>query len=184
MAITDDSRVVDRASAESEPALQEEHCTPGERRGLLLVGIYKFFEAAFFIAVGTGALHLIHKDIGDVVMRLVDSLPVDPEGRLVSFLMDKADLINAHDLRRIGAGALLYAATRVVEGTGLLLRKTWAEYFTVVLTTLGLPVEIYELVRRAHWLKFAALVLNLVILFYLLWVLKRQREPSTRCVQD
>ena len=176
MAVANDASITSHDGAARVAAPHQEPRTVAERRGLVLVGTYKLLEAAFFVAVGTGALHLIHKDVADLVMRLVNALPVDPEGRLVSFLMDKADLINAHDLRRIGAGSFLYAATRVVEGTGLILRKTWAEYVTVVLTALGLPVEIYELIRKAHWLKVVIFVLNVAILVYLLWLLKTHRD--------
>lgn len=172
MPVTDPSRT----AIGPETRSQEVPCAPAEKRGLLIVGCYKLLEGLFFIGVGVGALHLIDKNLGDVMMRVLNALPVDPEGRLVSLLMNKADLINAHDLRRIGGLAFLYAFTRMVEGTGLLLHKTWAEYFTVALTVLGLPIEVFELIKRATWFKAGALAVNLAILVYLLWVLKRARN--------
>ena len=146
-----------------------------DRRGLFLVGIFKLCKTIFFLGVGAGAIHLIHRNLGELVMRVIDALPIDPEGRVVSLVMDKADLIDAHDLRRIGAGAFIYAALCMVEGTGLLLRKGWAEYFTVILTVLGLPLEIFEILHRVSTLKVAALAINLVVLFYMLWVLKKRQ---------
>ena len=42
------------------------------------------------------------------------------------------------------AGALLvYGLLQLVEGTGLWLLKRWGEYFAVVATSLGLPIEIF-----------------------------------------
>ena len=149
-------------------------CSPAERRGLFLVGIFKLSKAVFFTSIGAGALHLVHRNFGALVVRLIDSLPIDPEGRVVSMIMDKADLIDAHDLRRIGAGAFIYAILCLIEGVGLLQRRTWAEYFTTVLTAMGLPVETFEILRRFTWFKVGALVTNLIILLYLLWVLKRR----------
>lgn len=149
-----------------------------DQRGLFLVGLFKLSKALFFMSVGAGALHLVHRNLGDFVMRLIDSLPIDPEGRVVSLIMDKADLIDAHDLRRIGIGAFIYAVVCLVEGTGLLLRKTWAEYFTVVLTAMGLPVELFEILRRFTWFKVGAIAVNLLILLYLLWVLKRKGKNT------
>ncbi len=178
MALVDQSGVMTDAERDNVAAPGEIACTPSERRGLLIVGCYKILEGLFFIGIGAGALHLVHKDLATLVLRMTDALPVDPEGRIVRLLMDKADKINAHDLQRIGAFAFLYAATRLVEGTGLIMRKVWAEYFTVVLTALGLPVEIFELIRRANWLKVGALVANLAILLYLIWVLKRHRAAD------
>ncbi len=66
----------------------------------------------------------------------------------------------------------------VVEGVGLLMRKVWAEYFTVVLTVLALPYECYELWREVTSLKMSLLGLNLVVLAYLVWVLRRKRGKS------
>ena len=93
-------------------------------------------------------------------------------------IMDKADLIDAHDLRRIGAGAFIYAILCLIEGFGRVLRKTWAEYFTVVLTAMGLPVETFEILRRFTWFKVGALAVNLFILLYLLWVLKKRGKNT------
>jgi uncharacterized membrane protein (DUF2068 family) len=149
-----------------------------DQRGLLLVGVFKLLKAIFFTSIGAGALHLVHRNLGDMVMRLVDSLPIDPEGRVVSLIMDKADLIDAHDLRRIGAGAFIYATLCLVEGYGLVTRRTWAEYFTVILTAMGLPVEAFEILRRFNWYKVGALAVNLAILLYLLWVLKKRGKNT------
>ena len=35
------------------------------------------------------------------------------------------------------------------EGVSLLLRKRWAEYFTVIVTASFIPLEIYELVKKS-----------------------------------
>ncbi len=166
------------AAGDCVSAAPETPCSPAEKNGLLLVGLFKLGKALFFLGIGAGAVHLIHANLGDLVMRLVDALPIDPEGRVVSMVMDKADLIDAHDLRRIGAGAFIYAALCLIEGTGLMLRKTWAEYVTVILTVLGLPVEVFELLHRATWLKGAALFTNLLVLVYLGWVLKRRQQAE------
>ncbi len=177
----DHSRPADEL-AQTPARSAAEKPTAAERRGLYLVGLFKLSKAVFFTSVGAGAIHLMHRNLGDFIMRIIDSLPIDPEGRVVSILMDKADLIDAHDLRRIGAGAFLYALLCLVEGFGLVTRKTWAEYFTTVLTTLGLPVEGFEILHRFTWFKVGALVVNLLILIYLLWVLKTRGKngyPTT-----
>ena len=175
MAAADQPRPANELQSRSGKEFSEsDDSSIAERRGLFLVGLFKISKVVFFTTVGAGAFHLVHRNLGDLVMRLIDSLPIDPEGRVVSVVMDKADLINAHDLRRIGIGAFIYALVCLVEGTGLLMRKTWAEYFTVVLTALGLPVETFEIFRHFNWYKVGALLVNLGILLYLLWVLKKR----------
>ena len=148
----------------------------GHQRGLLLVGLFKLSKAVFFTAVGAGALQLVNKDVGAVLMSVIDALRIDPERRFVAILMDHAGLISSHELRRAGVLSFLYAVVCVVEGTGLVLEKGWAEYFTVILTAMGLPWEGYELLARFSWYKVALLAINLGVLLYLLWILKKKRE--------
>ncbi len=148
----------------------------GHQRGLLVVGLFKLSKAVFFTAVGAGALRLVNRDVGAALMNLIDALRIDPERRFVGILMEHAGLINSYQLRRAGILSFLYAMVCVVEGTGLVLEKGWAEYFTVILTAMGLPWESYELMERFSIYKIALLAINLVVLLYLLWILKKKRE--------
>lgn len=150
----------------------------GHERGLLLVGLFKLSKAIFFTAVGAGALDLVNKNISDVVLSVIDALRIDPERRFVGILMEHVGLIQPHDLRRAGILSFLYAMVCVVEGTGLMLEKRWAEYFTVILTACGLPWESYELMEKYSPYKVGLLVINLAVLLYLLWILKKRREEE------
>ena len=116
--------------------------------GLLMIGLFKLVEATFFLLVGVGALHFIHRDLGEAALRLTVRLRMDPEGRVVAFVLDHMDAITAHRLREIGVATFFYAGLRVTEGVGLVLEKAWAEYLTVALTISFLPWELYEIARR------------------------------------
>jgi uncharacterized membrane protein (DUF2068 family) len=144
--------------------------------GLLMIGLFKLVEAAFFFLVGVGALHFIHRDLGEAALRLAMRLRMDPDGRLVTFLLDQLDAITAHRLREIGAATFFYAGLRVTEGVGLVLEKVWAEYLTVALTISFLPWEMYEIVRRLDWVRVGLLVVNIMVLAYLIWLLRRKRS--------
>ena len=155
---------------------------PAHDRGLLLIGIFKLAKSAFFFLVGLGALHLVHKDLGDELMRLAVLLKRDPEGRLVTLLMNQVDAIDAHRLREIGFGAFAYSALALLEGWGLMAEKVWAEYLTLSLTVIFLPWELYELARRptaGHW---GLLLINLAVLAYLLWLLRMKRRTQSQLV--
>lgn len=159
---------------------------PGGRRGrssvhdngLILIGLFKLVKAVFFFCVGIGAMHLLHKDLSDVVMHVAAALRFDPENRLVSLLMDKVDLIDAHRLREIGFATFAYSALALTEGVGLLLEKVWAEYLTLILTISFLPWELFELIRRPSWFRVGLIVINLAVLWYLLWLLRRKKVPG------
>ncbi len=144
-------------------------------RGLLLVGLFKLSKAIFFTALGAGAMHLLHKDIGEMLKHIVDKWGFDADGRFVAILMSKAQLIDTHKLKEAGTLSFLYAGVCVIEGTGLVMRKRWAEYFTVFLTAMGLPWECYELMHKFSPYKVGLLLINVVVLGYLLWVLKQKR---------
>ena len=147
--------------------------------GLLLIGLFKLAEAVFFFLVGAGAIHFIHRDLGDSALRLAMRLRVDPDGRLVSYVIDHLDAITAQRLKQIGVATFFYAALRVTEGVGLVMEQVWAEYLTVGVTTAFLPWEVYEIARRPDWVRVCLLLANLVVLAYLVWWLGRSRRTET-----
>lgn len=147
-------------------------------RGLLLIGLFKLGKSLFFCCLGFGAIHLLHKDIGDEVMRLAVAMKFDPESRFVTLLLDKAGLIDAHRLREISLATFGYSALALTEGVGLLLEKVWAEYLTLILTISFLPWELYELARRPDWFRLSLLVINLAVLAYLVWLLQRKKQTD------
>jgi uncharacterized membrane protein (DUF2068 family) len=155
----------------------QEHGQPehARDRGLLLIGMFKLGKSILFLCLGFGAVHLLHKDIGDEVMRLATALKFDPESRFVALVMGKADLIDAHRLRQISVATFGYSALALTEGVGLLLEKVWAEYFTLFLTVSFLPWELYELGRRPDWFRLSLLLINLAVLWYLLWLLRKKK---------
>ena len=148
----------------------------GRDHGLLLIGIFKIGKSIFFFLMGIGALHMLHKDLGDEAMHAATSLRLDPEGRFVSLLMEKVDLIDAHHLREIGFATFAYSALALVEGVGLMLEQTWAEYLTLSLTVMFLPWELFELIREATLFRVGLLLINLLVLAYLLWLLNRRKR--------
>jgi len=101
---------------------------------------------------------------------------MNPEGHLVSILLDKASLIDDKRLHEISLFLFSYAALGEIEGIGLMLEKVWAEYFTSLITASFLPIEIFELMHKVTWLRVSLLVLNLAVLAYLVTHLIRRRK--------
>ena len=147
-------------------------------RGLLLIGLFKLGKAILFFLLGVGAIHLLHKDIGDEVMRLATALKFDPESKFVTLLLDKADLIDVHRLKLISLATFGYSALALTEGVGLMLEKVWAEYLTLCLTVSFLPWELYELSRRPNGFRLSLLLINLAVLWDLVWLLRRKKVAA------
>jgi uncharacterized membrane protein (DUF2068 family) len=143
-------------------------------RGLLTIAIFKLAKSAFFFCIGVGAIHFLHKDLGDAVLQLAHDLRFDPESRAVSLLLDKVDLIGPLRLREIGIATFAYSALALTEGIGLLLERTWAEYLTLILTISFVPWELFELIAHPSAIRASIFVVNLAVLWYLVWLLRRK----------
>ena len=146
---------------------------------LVLIAVYKMLQALLFVAVGVGALHLLHKDIGDVLTQVAAALRFNPESRFVNLVLDEATLLNDPLLKRIGLVAFSYAGVSLAESIGLYLEKAWAEYLTLVITASFLPWEVIEIFRRATWIRFGLLTVNVLVFLYLLRLLtNRRKKPA------
>ncbi len=150
---------------------------------LVLIGMGKLLKAVFMLALGFGALKLLHHDIVDTVTGWVVDLRFDPEGRLVTLILDKVAAITPHRLREISIGIFCFAAMDVLEGTGLVLEKWWAEYLTLIVTTSFLPWEFFEIARHLTRAKVVLTLLNVAVVVYLLWYLQGRRAERLRAGQ-
>lgn len=165
------------SSAEADPAHDVEHT-----RGLLLIGLFKLSKASLAVLSGIGAYHLTHVDPGELAMRLVDHLPINPMGRLAMAILDEADAISARNLRHLGEISFVLALLYLIEGCGLMAREVWAEYLTVVMTAGAMPYEIYELVDRYTDIRLAVLLANAAVVLYLAVLLWQKRRAVRRRV--
>lgn len=142
---------------------------------LVIIGALKLLKGFLCILLGFGALRLLHKDLVDMVTHwVVLDLHFDPESHFVGLLLTKTALIGPHQLRLISAAIFAYAALDLIEGTGLVLEKVWAEYVTLIISAAFLPWEIYELIRRVTWFKVGLALANVLMVLYLLWVVQEQ----------
>jgi uncharacterized membrane protein (DUF2068 family) len=161
--------------------------SPPHRRhntGLILIAAYKLGQALLFTAVGIGLFRLLHRDIGDVLERFAFHLRFSPESRFVNFLLVKSSLLDERLLKRIVEIFFIYAGLDLVEGIGLYLEKTWAEYLTLAITASFLPLEVYEVFNKLTLIRAGLLVINALVFLYLfkLVVGRKQNKnepPST-----
>jgi uncharacterized membrane protein (DUF2068 family) len=140
---------------------------------LFLIAIFKLLKGVALVIAGVGALHFIHRDIAQTVSHWIDVLRVDPDNRFIHKFLIRLLRVNPKQLEALSAGTFLYAALFLTEGTGLLLRKRWAEYLTIISTASLIPVEIYEFVERFTALKFAVMLANVAIVAYLVTRVRR-----------
>ena len=82
-------------------------------------------------------------------------------------LIQHALTLSTGTLTLVGIGLAVYAAIEVVECVGLWLARRWGEYFAMVATSLGLPLEIYDLTRKVTVTALIFLAVNLALVIYL-----------------
>jgi uncharacterized membrane protein (DUF2068 family) len=134
---------------------------------LWLIGGFKLAKGLLLLALGVGALRLLHQDVGDVLASWTAQLHVDPENRYVDRALSILSSLDERKLKAIGAGTFVYAALLLTEGTGLLLRQRWAEYFTVIVTGSFIPLELYEVAKHVTLTRLAVTAIDVLIVWYL-----------------
>jgi uncharacterized membrane protein (DUF2068 family) len=169
MALQPDSEKLEKAPVRAETR---------HDRWIVLIGAFKLAQALLFVLLGIGAIRLLHRDLVGIVEHFIYQLRfINPEGRLVNLILVKVGQIDPHRLRQISAAIFVIAAMDALEGTGLVLEQTWAEFVTLILTASLLPLELWELVRRVTWMKLGLIVINLAVVVYLvLYVRMRMLE--------
>ncbi len=125
--------------------------------------------------VAFGALRYLHHDLAHSIEHLVNILRVDPGNHYVDLILARAGHISPKQLKELSVGTFFYAAVFLTEGTGLLLRRRWAEYFTIVSTAGLIPLEVYEIAKHVTLLKIAVLLVNIAIVVYLILRVRRTR---------
>ena len=98
----------------------------------------------------------------------------DPRQHFVHGIVARLHRLRAHQLRIAGIAALGYGGLELVEGVGLWLDQLWAEYLTVIATSVLIPVELYEVALHPTLWKAGGILINLLIVAYLSWGLRRR----------
>lgn len=142
-------------------------------RGLRLIAAFKLLKGLALLALGIGALKLLHKDVEALVEHWINIFQVDPNGHYVRLVLAKLSILDDRRLKELSVGTFFYSAVFLTEGTGLALGKRWAEYLTIISTASLLPLEIYELAKHASVGKVLALVINVAVVTYLVFELRR-----------
>ena len=146
----------------------------------MAIGALKMVEALLCILLGIGAIKLLHKDLMDVATRIITALRLDPEGRFVNLLLDRVALISPHMLKQISVGIFAYAGLHTLEGVGLVLRKKWAEYVTLILTASFLPWEFFEIIRHFTWIKVVLTGINVLVVLFLVFCVRIREESRAQ----
>ena len=141
-----------------------------------MIGVYKLAKAAALLIGGGVVLRLKPNDILDRVIRLAAQFRFDPDDEFIHAIISRISGLSETNLEAIGAGIVLYGLLYTAEGVGLLLQKRWAEYLVVVTTSLLIPLEVYEVFKKAGPLRIAVLLANVAIVAYLIRTIRIEMD--------
>src|SRR5581483_6529365 len=143
---------------------------------LIAIAVFKLIKAAALIAIGVGALRLGHDgDVQGTLGRLINDLRIDPNNRFFNQVIARISGLDRRKLEEVGIGTFVYAGVFLVEGTGLALRKHWAEYLTTIVTASFIPLEVFEMIHKPSIPKAIGILVNVLIVAYLALRLRRER---------
>jgi len=141
-------------------------------RALAWIAGYNVAKGMLFLVVGLGLLKLLNRDVDEIVGGWIEAAGFSLEHAWVVALLKRLDVITSWELWALSGAAFLLAAVFFTEGIGLFYRRRWAEYLTVVVTASFVPFEVFEVLKKFGPIKAMVLLINLVILFILVRVLR------------
>lgn len=147
---------------------------------LRLIAVERSIRGLLLLAAGTYLLFHLSKDFGELADRVIRSVELDPRQHFLHRIVARLHRLGAHELRIIAIGALGYGALELVEGIGLWLDQLWAEYLTLVATSLLIPLELYGLALHPTLWKAGGICINFLIVIYLALALRRRHASESR----
>ena len=150
----------------------------GVKGGLRAVAAVEATKALLVLGVGLGLTSLVHRDLQAIADRIVERFHLNPASRYPHIFLDLAGKIGDTRLQFLAAGAFAYALLHLVEAWGLWRQRRWAEWLTVAVAGVYIPIEAYEFWERQTWIRASMLAVNVAIVAYLAIVLWRTRSAE------
>ena len=156
----------------------KQNLTPTRDPGLVAIAIFKLFKGVTLIALGLGAFRLLNPETVHRLTNWLLHFSLTTGQQFIDRAIDVLSKLTRGHAAALGLGAILYGSLFTVEGIGLWRGKRWAEYLTVITTTMLIPFELYELTRRLTIVRVSALAVNVAAVIYLVYRLRHPREAS------
>jgi uncharacterized membrane protein (DUF2068 family) len=145
-----------------------------DARAIRAIAVFKFIKVVLLCSLGIGAFGLLNPVVGEKLTHWVGSFAWSYNHGFVLSALAKLTGLSPVQMKELGIGAFFYATFFFIEGLGLWAGRRWAEYLTLIATGSFLPIELYELFKRPTIPRGTALLLNIIIIIYLLYVVRHQ----------
>ena len=157
---------------------------PRSRTIIRLIAAERLVRGVLLLIAGAYLVTHLGSDFGRLADRLMRAIELDPRRPFLHRLEVRLHHLHAGTVLVTGIAAILYGVLETVEGYGLWRDRLWAEYLTVIATSLLVPLELYELARKPTMLKAGGIAVNLLIVGYLAWRLHERVTKGGRLAND
>lgn len=133
-----------------------------------IIAVGKLLKSAGFIIGALFLARLIHApDLAATLGTFLTHLHIDPQGERMQHVMTWVTGLPHSRLVLVAAGMNIYAAVYLIEGLGLWFDRPWAEWLTVVATSVFIPLEVEHLIHHPTIGITITLLLNTAVVCYL-----------------
>jgi uncharacterized membrane protein (DUF2068 family) len=147
-------------------------------RPLMWIAGYNLGKGLLLFTVALGVLGFLHKDVDMLVGTWLSSRGVSLENVHVVALLARLDLVTDNQLRVLSSVTFVFAGVFITQGIGLFFKQRWAEYLTLIVAASFVPVEIFESFKHFGPAKLILLIVNMVIVWFLVRILREAGAPK------
>jgi uncharacterized membrane protein (DUF2068 family) len=154
----------------------DRHALPPRFGMLRTIAVYKLGKVVLLLFASYGALRLRDASYLASLYNWASALPSGLEQVMALKVIAFFSGLTPARIQALGYVTLAYAAIFAVEGVGLWMRRRWAGWLTTIITASLIPLELWELLHRPTVGKAVVTVVNIAIVWYLLWQLRSTRH--------
>ena len=149
--------------------------------GFVLIAVWKLFRGCVLLLVSFWAVAAWHQnqpmnDHSALTQWCFRHLQAAGNHRFIHKWLAEYGALKVENLHLICIAAALYAVKLFIEGIGLWFEKVWAQYMTIIVTSLFLPFTTTELIRESTTSRLIVFLANLCVIAYLAWRLRQARR--------
>ena len=145
-------------------------------KALRPIALFEAFKGAVVLIAGFGLLSFLGRDNEEFAEQIIRHLQLNPAKHYPQIFITAMSRLNDSHLMALAGFAAIYAIVRFVEAYGLWYERRWAEWLAALSGGIYVPIEIYELTHRITWIRLGALILNLIVVGYMVWLLTESRR--------
>ena len=147
-------------------------------RALRWIGALQLVKGVLLIALALGLLSFLHRDVDEIAGVWMSKVGINIEKGHAAAFLEMLDLVTDKQLFEMSLVAFLFGGVLMTQGTGLLLRKEWAKYLTLVATSLLIPFEAFEIAKGFGWIKLSVFLVNIAIVGIMIHFVRAKRAAA------